>query len=392
MNVDDEIRKIDKAINELVYSKTALQKAYNYYHYKRDADQFKHIEQNYGIGVPTGITFNPLVRPHIDRLIGEYLGLNQELNVSCKDQETVSAIMRDKQLKIVEAQFNYLKKHLQNNIIAAIVNDKEAVNDPFIEERLNKIKDDITSSYTSQFEIAAHNLLRYFRQSRNINLKNTIRDLLLDLCITGTCYYRVKPTSGKDNVQLEYLNPINSFVEKNPNSNYLADSYRAVVRRYLSTEDIILEYFEYLKPEHIKKLKDETNHRIESDGPVYYIKSSSPEAEGVWNNTSTGILGGLEAHPIWPGENNPYQKASYPNMWTVYDVEWIEIDFTNGKQIRHEGTRIGDEIYITKGESDYCIRTKDNPKKCRLSINGLFLLDKNGDPNSMVIKTMDLQD
>lgn len=79
-------------------------------------------------------------------------------------------------------------------------------------------------------------------------------------------------------------------------------------------------------------------------------------------------------------------------MWTVYDVEWIEVDYKTGKQTRHEGTKIGDEIYITRGESEYIIRTKDNPNKCKLSINGLFFLDKNGDPNSMIIKTMDLQD
>lgn len=60
--------------------------------------------------------------------------------------------------------------------------------------------------------------------------------------------------------------------------------------------------------------------------------------------------------------------------------------------MRHEGTKIGEEIYITKGESEYIVRTKDCPNKCRLSVNGLFFLDKNGDPNSLIIKTMDLQD
>ena len=78
MNTEKEIEKIDHAITELVYPKEAIKKAYNYYHKRRDASQFKHIEENYGIGVPTGVGFNPLVRPHIDRLIGEYLGLEQE--------------------------------------------------------------------------------------------------------------------------------------------------------------------------------------------------------------------------------------------------------------------------------------------------------------------------
>ena len=134
MNVNKEIEQIKKAINELVYSKTTLQKAYNYYHGKRDADQFKHIEENYGIGVPTGITFNPLVRPHIDRLIGEYLGLNQDLKITCKDEETISNIMREKQLLIDSELFNFLKKYLENNIISSIVNNEEIKTDPFIEQ------------------------------------------------------------------------------------------------------------------------------------------------------------------------------------------------------------------------------------------------------------------
>lgn len=75
----------------------------------------------------------------------------------------------------------------------------------------------------------------------------------------------------------------------------------------------------------------------------------------------------------------------------MYEVEWIEVD-KDGVQHRHEGIRIGDEIYITKGKSEYVNRSKDNPKRCRLSINGLFLLSKNGEPNSIVLNTMDLQD
>lgn len=391
MNVNKEIEQIKKAINELVYPKTALQKAYNYYHGKRDADQFKHIEENYGIGVPTGITFNPLVRPHIDRLIGEYLGLNQDLKITCKDEETISNIMREKQLLIDSELFNFLKKYLENNIISSIVNNEEIKTDPFIEEQLNKIRNNITDSFVSKYEIAAQNILDYLKQSKNIDLENKMQSLLTDLCITGTCYYRVRPSNSRDNVQLEVLNPLNTFVEKNPNSEYLADSYRVVVRRYMSTEDILLEYHNDLKEEHIRLLKEENNNGIESDGPSYYIKATSPETQGIWNSTHTGILGGLEAHPIWPGDQNRTNRYTRPKLWTVHDVEWIEVDYKTGKQTRHEGTRIGDEIYITRGESENIIRTKDNPDKCKLSINGLFFLDKNGDPNSMIIKTMDLQ-
>ena len=83
---------IDRAINELVYEKTSIIKAYNYYHGKRDPEQFRHLEENYGIGTPTSVEFIPLVRKHVDVLIGEYLSTPVLPRVSCKDSETLSNI------------------------------------------------------------------------------------------------------------------------------------------------------------------------------------------------------------------------------------------------------------------------------------------------------------
>ena len=43
------IEKIDKAVNELVFNKWKLQKAYNYYNGKRDAEQFRYLEENFEV-------------------------------------------------------------------------------------------------------------------------------------------------------------------------------------------------------------------------------------------------------------------------------------------------------------------------------------------------------
>ena len=113
MNKEKEVEKINRCVAELVYDKTALRKAYNYYHGVRDAEQFRHLEDNYGIGVPTSITFTPLMKKHIDVLVGEYLELEPDMQVTCKDDETVSKIQRDKQLKIDHELYLYLRKYLQ---------------------------------------------------------------------------------------------------------------------------------------------------------------------------------------------------------------------------------------------------------------------------------------
>ena len=386
MNIDKEIKQIDSAISELVYEKSALQMAYNYYHAKRDVNQFKHLEENYGIGVPTEVTFNPLVRPHIDRLVGEYLGLNQDLNITCKDDSTLHNIMRDKQLAITSAIHSRLKKYLENNIIGSILNNQESIIDPFIEKEIKQLQSDISESFVSEYEITAQKLLKYFKQSKNIDLDSKMQSLMVDLCVSGTCYYRVRPSLGGNNIQLEVLNPLDTFVEKNPNSDYLADSRRVVVRRYMTIEDIIAEYYDDLKDEHIKILKEGNANGVVNNGFVYVTGSASHKE--AWDKNHKNILGGLEVHPLWSGNNRVYNHQLY----TVYDVEWIDIDYKTGKQTRHEGTKIGDEIYITRGESEYIIRTVDAPNKCRLSVNGLFFLDKNGEPNSIILKTQTLQD
>lgn len=389
MNVDKEIQHIDSAIDELVYDKAALRMAYNYYHAKRDVNQFKHIEENYGIGVPTEVTFNPLVRPHIDRLVGEYIGLSQDLKITCKDEETLSNIMRDKQIKINLELHNYLKRYINNNIISPLINNKESNLDPFVEKEMQKIVDDIKESYVSEYEITAQNMLTYFKQSRNIDLMNKMESLMIDMCVSGTAYYRVRPSLSGDNIRFEVSNPLDTFVEKNPNSNYLADSRRAVIRKYMSVEDIIAEYYNDLKDEHIKILKDwKASEGAAENSNFVYVRGSSAN-KSVWDKNHKNILGGLEVHPLWDGDSN-VTKLNH-NLIIVYDVEWIEVDYKTGIQTRHEGTKIGDNIYITRGEVEDVVRTKDAPNKCRLSLNGLFFLDKNGEPNSIILKTIDLQ-
>ena len=66
--------KTNEAIAELVYDKYELQKAYNYYNGKRDPEQFRYLEENFGIGSPTSVEFTPLLKKHVDALVGEYLG------------------------------------------------------------------------------------------------------------------------------------------------------------------------------------------------------------------------------------------------------------------------------------------------------------------------------
>lgn len=386
-----EVDIINAAINELVYDKVAIRKAYQYYHCQRDDDQFKHLEDNYGVGSPTSVSFTPLIKKHIDVLVGKYLELEQDVKTTCKDSETVSAILREKQVKINKAVFDYLKQHVVNNIITAIVEDKEVKNDPNIEKQINSIKQDIEMNFVSEYEIAAQNILQYIKQSRNIDLRSKLKLIFSDLLISGLGYYRVRPTESGTNISFERLNPLDTFVEKNVNSDYLADSRRAVIRKYMTKEMILNEYGAELTKKDLEEL-DSMKTYVDNTSQTYFVRiDSKPPVEGISRQQLGihGILGGLEAHPGLPSK----ERMKYNNhLITVYEVEWLEVDKETKRLDRYEGVKIGETIYILRGKSENVVRSMDAPSKCRLSVNGLFFLDNNGDPFSLMINTMSLQD
>lgn len=390
MNKEQEIRKIDSCIADLVYDKEQFKKAYNYYHCKRDAEQFRHIESNYGIGTPTSVGFTPLIKKHIDVLVGEYLELEPDLQISCKDDNTISDIMRDKELAIYNEQFKYFKSKLENAIIKTMLESKEPVSDPYFEQQLDKIKKDVSSNYVSQYEKAAQNILNYIKNSRDIDISNKMKELLTDLLIVGVCYYRVRTTKDKKNINFEALNTCDTFIERNKNSYYLNKSPRAVVRRYLTAEQIFKDYGDELTEEEKSSLENKT-YKEDSRGTGSMIYSTTLSSDLLDNGIKIrypGLLGGLESIP-----NNEFSSDSIPynqNYITVYECEWIEYD--GDKLTRHEGIKIGGDIYIARGESENIVRSVSNPKDCSLSVNGIFFNDKNGDPFSLMLSTMDLQD
>lgn len=397
MNKKKEIENINKCIQDLIYEKVKLKKAYNYYHCIRDAEQFRHIEDNYGIGVPTSIGFTPLIKKHIDVLVGEYLELDPDLQVTCKDDKTISNIMRDKQLEINKEVYDLLKSKLQNLIIQVFIDKNQAANDPFIQQEIDKLKKDINKSFVSEYERAAQNILNYIKHSRDLDIKNKMRELYTDLLISGICYYRTKPSPNGEGLTLQILNPLDTFIERNRNEFYLNKSQRAVIRRWMTEEQIYQEFNEELSPEAKATLKDysltgQRNYNTIFIRQPHYVEGEDNEYTATRTVPSPGILGGLEVTPVFPwNETGMYNYNNNPVI-PVFECEWLEWDEKKNKVVRHEGVKIGEEIFITRGESKYVCRSQQNPKECTLSVNGMFFNDKNGQPFSLMLNTMDLQD
>ncbi len=379
MTNDELIEKTDKAISELVYPKYRLQKAYNYYNGIRDKDQFKYLEEAFGTSTPTAINFTPLIRKHVDALVGEYLSTPIIPKVSCKDSDTINNIHREQQLKIASEMHGFLKKSLQNSILSFI--DGKNITDTLIEEQLKKIVDDINSSFTSEYEIAAQNVIDYVMQSRDTDLITSLRNLILDLLITGYTFYKVEPTIEGNNIKIRVLNPLNTFIDRNIESPYVKNSYRAVVRTWMSKTEILNKYGKDMSRSDRKILEEKWQSIY--DNSMYYVRMRN-NSKGV--PVTDGILAGIEVTPGYP-QNQTGEQELIP----VYETEWLEVDEDFVMQ-RYETIRIGEEIYILKGKNEKIIRSKSNPSYCTLSINGVYFLNRNSEPYSLVLACTHLQD
>ena len=377
LSQQDMINKTNEAITELVYDKFELQKAYNYYMGKRDPEQYRYLEENYGIGNPTSVEFTPLIKKHVDALIGEFLGTPILPKISCKDDDTISNIQREKQLKVKESVIGFLKGHLQKSLMQ-IINGKEPT-DTQIKARLDKIIQDIDASFMSEYEVAAQNVLNYIMQSRQTDMITKARQLLLDLLITGYTFFKVGETPSKTNINIEVLNPLNTFIDRNPDSIYVKDSYRVVIRRWFTRTQVLHKYGEDLTQEDIQKIKDTWR---------------DPERAAVYGHTymneSLTIDARRQAEEVLPGYPDNYMSHKL-EMVPVFEVEWIEIDKDFTMQ-RYQTIRIGEEIYILKGIDDTVVRSMDNPKYCGLSVNGVVFLNRSNAPYSLVLACASLQD
>ena len=365
------IKRTDEIIAELVREKVELQKAYNYYAGIRDEEQFKYLEENFGIGSPTSVKMTPMVKKHIGALFGEYFGTPILPKISCKDSDTISAITREKSIAIAQGVTKFLRDHLNTTLLQFI--DGKDTTDKAIKQQIDKIKEDIDQSFVSKFEIAAQNVVQYIMQSRQTDMITKLRTILLDLLLTGDTFFRAKESASGTNIQIEVLDPLNTFPDRNPESPYIKDSYKIVVRKWLSKQQILSYYGKDLSRDDIKKLKENWSDDF-GEGTIYGY---------TYANSIQPMYANMPGHPI---DENGLQK-----LIPVYEVEWLETD-KNFVMQRYSSIRIGGDIYIINGKDEHVIRSKDNPNYASLSVNGVYFTNRTNKPYSLMLACADLQD
>lgn len=384
------VTMIDNAIAELVQEKEHLIVAYNYYNGIRDAEQFRYLEENYGIGNPTAVEFIPLVRRHVDALIGEHLQNRIKPKITCKDKKTLGKITKLRTEEINRVEMNKLQSQFYSNLQYSQTpdEDKETVQVPTDEAddmSLGKAKDEVAKNFLSEYEIAAQHVLTHLQQSKYVDLTNKRKILFTDLLVAGQCFYKVTTRRKGETPRIEVLNPFDVFFDRNYNSLYIKESPRVIVRKWHTREQIMNIYGHWLTKDDIESLGEYTTSR--NNGAARYVRA--PGKTGLIANVGVAL----------DSDYNFYDQQQYQaHLIPVYEVEWLatnkvkEGDETVYRMDRYKGVRIGGDIYVDMGRDDEVVRSQENPYECATSVNGMFYSDRNGKPYSLVLQTTKLQD
>ena len=251
---------------------------------------------------------------------------------------------------------------------------------------MTELEDMVNRNFISNYEIAAQNICNYVLQDRRIDFKNKLEQLFLNMLISGESYYQVVKSHNGTNFRLELCDPMNTWVDKDPKSRYMKNGHKSVIRKWMTEEEIIIKYGDYLTESDIKELSRYKMHFSENSN-FLLITGQESRCGSIKN---PGIMHGVGAHP----EAVDYMFERQWDLIPVYEVEWIDYKKKDGKYIgvRYHVTRIHSDIYILDGEDEDMPRDIDEQNEARLSVNGIWYTNGHGAPYSLMLATADQQD
>jgi len=403
----------DYFISTLVADKTHITLARNLYEGVRDPQEFKYLQDTFGMETAVAVKMTPLVKTRIDALIG-LLADDLEYYLTVNDYYTLDQINEQRRTVALKEMEKRFKSYLQR---AAKEEQPSAETYNYLRpDAIQMVLEDINKKFVSTFEKAGATLLYYFKSDPTIDIKKKLREFFKDLLLTGEAYYRVNlPRFGSDPV-LEIKKPENIFYNKNTNHSTFSTGtqphvYAVVNREFLTRTEILNRYGHLLNDEQrkevfgvlggagqriIRSARDleiaaerrgiETTNQFSNNLmdvlPVYHV-------EWLANNEIDLTEEDRENLTITEKATNKYYKDLLPHQT---DKDILQPRKVGYRLDRYEITRISDFIYVEGGKSTTTPRWGSVPGSTILSYNGAVYNDRNGQPYSMALKLKDLQD
>lgn len=412
-------QSVDFYISALVREKEHIKRARNLYDGVRDKEEFRYLEEVFGIETPMSVKMTPLVKTKIDVLLGIFLEEEYTYRISMNDTQTLNSIesqkMEEKSKQILK-KLTEFKEEAKKALLTGQTLPERAYEKKFI-ENLDKT---LNKDFVSQYEIAAQSLIKFFEQDPTVDLKQKLKQYLLDLLITGEAYYRTSIEREGEDPKLEICKPENVFFSKNTNFQFLSNgnepNVTAVVHRTYMSRSAILNKWGHVMADEQKTVlygkSDSSGAQVIRDprqlDHIYDMAGTTynQHMNSMWDTLPVYHVEWLANNEVEILEANKskYEVVDYIKKSKYYDKNLGEPTERGSKESghgeardkayrldRYEGVRIGWDIYLNMGKSKHTPRSMHSPWKTTLSYNGVGYNDRNTRPYSIALSLEDLQ-
>ena len=362
------------------YNSTRIRDIENYelYNGKLNDRAFMYITEQYGQPYPASMQNYPIITPKIDLLVGEELKRPLDYKVTTVNKE---AIIRKEDFK-VSIIMNKLLEDVHREI-------KEYSNiDLNIEGGDFPMPEDIDAymryNYREMVEETAQDGLEYLVNT--YRLRDLFSHGFRDLLVTGKEFYKVYVRNGDPYVRR--IDP-RSFVYDIPfDSDYLDEAMWAGEERWMTANEILDEYHDYLDEDDVKKIEamrqvggpDDLSHYNSQYEWVDYHRDKGSRVRVVSVEWKSIRALQYKISPNKYDEDKPFKKlvgAGYkPKKNDVIETRYVDDIW--------EATKIGGTIMVQWRRRPNQVRSVDNVSKANLSYIGLVKNNTGGKTMSLV--------
>jgi len=409
---------VDFYIAAMVREKDHIKTARNLYDGVRNKDEFRYLEETFGIETPMSVKMTPLIKTRIDVLVGMFLDEEYNYHVSISDVETVTKIEDQKRKEFTDRMLHKLDSFTNDTI--NLIKGNKTVNPKLEENFVKTLKDSLNEKFISSFEIALQSLIKFFEQDPTISIRQKAKQFLIDYLVTGEAYYRTYLDYEGGDPKLEICKPENVFFSKNTAHQFLAEGndphVMAVVHRtYMKRNEILNRWGHVMTDEQKTALygmaRSTAVNRIRDPRQLDHMYNLQDAVYDQHTNSTWDTL--PVYHVEWLANNEVKIDKEEQAKFEVVDhiskeAYWKDSlvpDVHLGKAAgngapkdtayrldRYEGIRIGWDIYLNLGKSKHAPRSIGSPYKTTLSYNGTVYNDRNSKPYSLALSLKNIQD
>ena len=351
---------------------------YQIYNGQLSQGDYSYITEQYGLTYPARLVNYPIIAPKIDLLIGEELRRPMDIKVTTVNKSAVLRKHDHKVALIMRDLLSDFHKEIQEKMNIDVLMEGQGMPVP------EDIETYMKYNYREMVEETAQDGLEYV--TNRYNLKDVMKEGFRDLLVTGKEFYKVSVQNGDPYVRR--VDPRNIVYDDSFHSDFLDDAGWVGEERYLSVNEIDVEYKDSLTTDDLIELDKMRNLYVGGDMDNYNSSFEWVDAAHGRDNRIRVVScewKSLRALRFKVSENKynpsrPFRKLvkdTYrKRKGDVIETKWVDDIW--------EATMIGGKILVNARRRDNQVRSVDDPGKTPLSYVGCIYGNTTGKSTSMV--------